>query len=773
MRLPPLERSKATVLEAAEKDGTGLWAPWRGEQRRKRGLSYRNNPTIVTQLSCCQAMFSSSRQQWQTTSSCSAGGEEQPGGQSLSPVVACWISGRSPARLPNMQHREGYHGNRQTRPYSPISFWEERSVTATPVFPFPESRPLSLPVKVTPATQPSWASSEERVKEIIARVWDAVKQLTLQVELQSCCVFLPSNSLPSPSTIICGDIPGTVRSWYHNQASMPGTVVVCLPRVSVLSAGHRPVEPLQELPFVVSRPVLEEGDAFPWTVSLSQFGVYTLLGQQRALCLLEPVACTSTLAVTSHGLQSPGHEGRHAFVVCLHVDLEPLHVKCSNPQVQLLYELFHTWSTAWSRMQRRGILRPVPSFPDPPPGAAPASPVRSSTGTVPPDTSTCSPSADFGSPTEGDSVPAGDDTPSLDTVTLEQKTSSIGSSSGKVSLWMQWMLPKVTVKLFAPDPVIKRTEICVISELEDLSASVDVQDVYTKIKCKVGSFNIDHYKCRPGEGWQSGRFEGVVLQCKDKAATAAKVLEAPHQQHGFLSVTYTQAVTKNVRHKLTARQERGPSRGAPRLSEGLADGSPQHLREILLTAQPFDVVLSCPLLAAAAGIFRTTLPRRCREKRRSPGQPMRSHALSSSSLPLIYVNTSVIRIFCPVPQDRQPPAESHLRKEDTLVLKIGSVSMAPQADNPLSRTVLRKDIYQPYPYTAQTPPLRSRPCPYAEHTPPPQSRPCPHTAGSHPFISRSCLDFTGHTLPHRSATLTLKGALVKGCVYVGEGPEFR
>lgn len=39
-------------------------------------------------------------------------------------------------------------------------------------------------------------------------------------------------------------------------------------------------------------------------------------------------------------------------------------------------------------------------------------------------------------------------------------------------------------------------EICVISELEDLSASVDVQDVYTKIKCKVGSFNIDHYRYR-------------------------------------------------------------------------------------------------------------------------------------------------------------------------------------------------------------------------------------------------------------------------------------
>lgn len=34
------------------------------------------------------------------------------------------------------------------------------------------------------------------------------------------------------------------------------------------------------------------------------------------------------------------------------------------------------------------------------------------------------------------------------------------------------------------------------------------------------------------------------------------------------------------------------------------------------------------------------------------------------------------------------------KKENTLVLKLGSLSMAPQADNPLTRTVLRKDIYQ-------------------------------------------------------------------------------
>ncbi|KAK6325958.1 hypothetical protein J4Q44_G00016020 [Coregonus suidteri] len=128
-----------------------------------------------------------------------------------------------------------------------------------------ESRPLSIPMKVIPSSPETWTTSEERMKELIAHVWDAVKRLTLQLELQSCCVFLPNDSLPSPSTIICGDIPGTVRSWYHNQATMPGTLVVCLPQITVLSAGHKYMEPLQDLPFMVSRPILEEGDAFPWT----------------------------------------------------------------------------------------------------------------------------------------------------------------------------------------------------------------------------------------------------------------------------------------------------------------------------------------------------------------------------------------------------------------------------------------------------------------------------------------------------------------------------
>lgn len=51
--------------------------------------------------------------------------------------------------------------------------------------------------------------------------------------------------------------------------------------------------------------------------------------------------------------------------------------------------------------------------------------------------------------------------------------------------------------------------------------------------------------------------------------------------------------------------------------------------------------------------FQATVPRRYKERGKSAGQPMRSHTLTSRCLPLIYINTSVIRVFCPGAQDKQ------------------------------------------------------------------------------------------------------------------------
>ncbi|EHA97864.1 Vacuolar protein sorting-associated protein 13B [Heterocephalus glaber] len=541
-----------------------------------------------------------------------------------------------------------------------------------------ESRPLSVPVKAMLNISEACRSPEERMKEFIGTVWNAVKSLTIQLDVQSCCVFIPNDSLPSPSTIVSGDIPGTLMVYLCS-----GTAGFCSTLYRITVNGATPASSTMRVATTTVMPCHTMG---PNPVQSS----VTLSRNKTSIAEVTPGPRWLQPAL--------GDAGQNIF------------------QVQLLYELTDTMSKVWNKIQKRGNLSTSSSYSETVPGPVPSSPVRSSVGTVPPDTSTCSPSADIGTTTEGDSIQAADDSPFSDSVTLEQTTNNIGGSSGRISLWMQWVLPKITIKLFAPDPENKGTEVCVVSELEDLSASIDVQDVYTKVKCKIESFNIDHYRSSLGEDcWSLGQCGGVFLSCTDKLnrrtllvrpiskqdpfsncsgffpSTTAKLLDGSHQQHGFLSLTYTKAVTKNVRHKLTSRNER---RTFHKLSEGLMDGSPHFLHEILLSAQAFDIVLYFPLLNAIASTFQTKLPRQ-KEKRKSPGQPMRTHTLTSRNLPLIYINTSVIRIFVPKTEEMQPTVGvNQAAKEDTMVLKIGSVAMAPQADNPLGRSVLRKDIYQ-------------------------------------------------------------------------------
>lgn len=67
--------------------------------------------------------------------------------------------------------------------------------------------------------------------------------------------------------------------------------------------------------------------------------------------------------------------------------------------MQLLYELTDNMNKVWNKIQKRGSLSPS-AYPEALAGPIPGSPVRSSVGTAPPDTSTCSPSADIGTTTE-------------------------------------------------------------------------------------------------------------------------------------------------------------------------------------------------------------------------------------------------------------------------------------------------------------------------------------------------------------------------------------
>ena len=69
-----------------------------------------------------------------------------------------------------------------------------------------------------------------------------------------------------------------------------------------------------------------------------------------------------------------------------------------------------------------------------------------------------------------------------------------------------------------------------------------------------------------------------------------------------------------------------------------------------------------------------------KEKRKSPGQPMRTHTLTSRNLPLIYINTSVIRIFVPKTEEMQPSIEGILFRIFFSSLILNTVCVSDSAD---------------------------------------------------------------------------------------------
>ena len=61
----------------------------------------------------------------------------------------------------------------------------------------------------------------------------------------------------------------------------------------------------------------------------------------------------------------------------------------------------------------------------------------------------------------------------------------------KLSLWLQWTLQKFCFSLYGGADPMK-----ISCEVEDLTTSFDLQGVYSKVTCKVGSLNVNHYTQR-------------------------------------------------------------------------------------------------------------------------------------------------------------------------------------------------------------------------------------------------------------------------------------
>ncbi|KAI8506006.1 Vacuolar protein sorting-associated protein 13B [Branchiostoma belcheri] len=627
----------------------------------------------------------------------------------LDPVLLSWLSYRPrpvwcKASSPHQTHRQSSvittvstqsaNRHRHSSQGSGKSESKQRSRTRT------SSQPIPMAQQTSPQEPPK---AEERkpdstlvIKKWLHDVFPVVKQLQVQVDLQPLTIFFPTDHI-SMMPQSSGSLLSRLQMYYTTADKPHSMLAVCLPRIGVCSSGHKHMEALQDVPYSPDRPFLET-DLLPWNISLEKCSIYSVHDSQGVYYLLEPTAVTSVLAITCSG--SPPSGGYTSLGICFHTDLQPVALNCSKQQVQLLSSLAEVGLNVLEDLQSRSANTGPSAMGVKPPetvSTAMSSPSRSPTKHLQ-SISDSSELEDLGSGTSTDET----------VISAKDGEASQESNVGKVSLWLQWALPKVKVTLYGQDHLNIKQDVKICTEVEDLSASIDVQEVYTKVKCKVGSLNVNHKVKKPQTyDWAPGPFNGIVLSCSEKLSNLTQLpafqsretrtnpffpefakLAETAKPHGFLSITFTRALTTCVRKKIAKRE-----RGEKASKEKSWETDTQYMNEICLTVEPCDVIFWCPLVASALKIFQLEKGGSQIEKPKASVVGTKStHALmiATSSLPLLHFNCSNFRLFIPV--DESPKGKP--LQSDLMLLHVNSVSLTPQADNPLPRLVVRKDMYR-------------------------------------------------------------------------------
>ena len=124
------------------------------------------------------------------------------------------------------------------------------------------------------------------------------------------------------------------------QQHLSNTVLLCLPRLQVLSTGHKCVAPLLELPIKnLGESIAVE--KLPWTLTFSKAALLTLhtdADVTQCRYVVCPSNLSATLAITST-FNPPVSQNVASLAVVLHCDANDVTVKLRSCQVELLVDV--------------------------------------------------------------------------------------------------------------------------------------------------------------------------------------------------------------------------------------------------------------------------------------------------------------------------------------------------------------------------------------------------------------------------------------------------
>ncbi|XP_065557118.1 intermembrane lipid transfer protein VPS13B-like isoform X2 [Artemia franciscana] len=241
------------------------------------------------------------------------------------------------------------------------------------------------------------------------------------------------------------------------------------------------------------------------------------------------------------------------------------------------------------------------------------------------------------------------------------ESSSLAGMKNKISIWFQLTIPKVAATLSIASKVLTL-------EVEDAYTSFDYQEVYMKLKTKVG-------KCTAWEAEEGTTLKNLILNMTPRPEDLTK-------PHNFFTATYTTAEIESFKSKIEFEEDQMPK---------LDMTKEKYISEVDIQLEQFDVKLSRDILQSFASIFCILMELKVPNNLGRNFTPVNKQpksifaTINGSSLPLIYLQSFGVRFYVTLPgQDF-----------DTFVLQVLEASITPQVDNKINRfPILRPDLYE-------------------------------------------------------------------------------
>lgn len=383
-----------------------------------------------------------------------------------------------------------------------------------------------------------------------------------------------------------------------------------------------------------------EKDGFPWTINLWGLSCVTIQNNIEYV-FLSPVKTNVTVALTYKQEDLiEGQEKECPLAVCIHMDTAPIILNLYEEQVNFLYSsimtllLISTINSSAAEIDDKKLILEIAQRP-----VSPGSNVDLKEF--------------LGMTTQNSN--------STKESFIEEISLSKDEIKNQFSIWLQWTFTKLTIQLFGKMEMDERK---LIIEIEDIISSVDKQDVYIKIKNKIGSINGQHYRKTDLDVWTKNDSLGFNMR-------SDQILIA-ETNDTFFDLTITKAQTRNVHSKWgTFKRDRSMN---------------ETITEIMINMQSLDFRLDFELITPFIQIFKIFT--KIDENQKKQKKTNTNSAVSSvADLPLIYFESKGVRLFIPfLTKNRDSDC-------DVFIINVNSVTINPSVENPLTRISVRPDIY--------------------------------------------------------------------------------